>query len=204
MNQAIEIKGRCSACGGERDRPGQRLCRECHNAYARENRPRHSELSPDARKKANTRAYTKELIKRGQLERKPCETCGALDSQAHHEDYNDPRRVNWLCPPCHRKHHAENGSPAFHVETSEQSASIGNYPIENGVPIPVIRAGRRPGNGNRTRYPFGLMDVGDSFAFPAADHPRVHTAARHFSDRRRAAGVRFLVSYVHERCWRVS
>lgn len=78
------------------------------------------------------------------------------------------------------------------------------YVVEEGVPIPVIRTGRRPGHGNRVKYPFGRMAVGDSFAYPVGDHPRVHTAARHYSDRHRGAGVRFLVSYVHGRVWRVS
>jgi hypothetical protein len=35
--------------------------------------------------------------------RKPCEVCGDLKSEAHHNDYSKPFEVIWLC----RKHHIE-------------------------------------------------------------------------------------------------
>lgn len=84
---------------------GQGYCTPCHAAYARENRPRHRELSEEARIKANTRAYTKMLVKRGKLEKKPCQKCGSLLSQASHPDYTNPWQVNWLCRPCRRNEH---------------------------------------------------------------------------------------------------
>lgn len=69
-------------------------------------RPKHSELSPEARKKANCRAYTNELIRRGKLTRGPCEDCGSTEKvQPHHDDYDDPRNVRWKCADCHWKHH---------------------------------------------------------------------------------------------------
>jgi hypothetical protein len=42
-------------------------------------------------------------IRRGQLKRGPCEVCGAGDAEAHHDDYDLPLDVRWLC----RRHHAE-------------------------------------------------------------------------------------------------
>jgi len=42
-------------------------------------------------------------IESGRLERKPCEVCGNLKVDAHHEDYNKPLDVVWLC----RQHHAD-------------------------------------------------------------------------------------------------
>lgn len=69
----------------------------------RKNRPKHSELREDQRKKANTRAYTKQLIKRGELTKQPCKVCGNVNSESHHEDYSNPREVIWLC----RDHHLE-------------------------------------------------------------------------------------------------
>ena len=40
---------------------------------------------------------------RGITKKKPCEICGDLKVHAHHEDYNKPFNVIWLC----KKHHAE-------------------------------------------------------------------------------------------------
>jgi ribosomal protein S27AE len=100
----------CSLCGEHHSRKGKRrwqsYCKACHAANMREKRPKHRDLSPDARKKANTRSYTNVLVKRGHLSKDPCQRCGAGVAQAHHEDYDNPRLVMWLCRPCHMKHHA--------------------------------------------------------------------------------------------------
>lgn len=48
-------------------------------------------------------------IKRGRLIRsKACERCGASGGriEAHHPDYRKPLAVEFLCVPCHRRHHA--------------------------------------------------------------------------------------------------
>lgn len=39
----------------------------------------------------------------GTLVKLPCEECGSLNVQAHHEDYSKPLDVRWLC----KKHHNE-------------------------------------------------------------------------------------------------
>ena len=41
-------------------------------------------------------------IRDGRLLRQPCEVCGAVKVEAHHDDYSKPLDVRWLC----RKHHA--------------------------------------------------------------------------------------------------
>lgn len=95
----------CSSCGGDLgDRHGkQRYCKACHAKHMRETRPKHTELSQEARKKANARAYAKEYLKRGKIKKEPCSECGSQESQMHHEDYDKPLEVIWLC----RKHHLE-------------------------------------------------------------------------------------------------
>lgn len=44
-------------------------------------------------------------IKKGTLIRLPCVQCGNPKSLAHHEDYDKPLDVVWLCAPCHVQHH---------------------------------------------------------------------------------------------------
>ena len=52
---------------------------------------------------AQRRAHhaVQEAIKRGRIERLPCEVCKNKRSDAHHDDYNNPLDVKWLC----RLHH---------------------------------------------------------------------------------------------------
>lgn len=46
-------------------------------------------------------------IRSGDLVRKPCERCLAEKTEAHHEDYDKPLDVMWLCTPCHKQRHKE-------------------------------------------------------------------------------------------------
>lgn len=69
--------------------------------YQRKRRSKHPEKS---------RAYLKvhRAIKDGSLKREPCEKCGDINTEAHHDDYLQPLNVTWLCFKCHRKHHGQN------------------------------------------------------------------------------------------------
>lgn len=64
-------------------------------------------------------------IKDGRLTRQPCETCGREPEWlkvgpwaghqvviAHHDDYDRPLDVRWLCRRCHADHHIAQGSYA--------------------------------------------------------------------------------------------
>ena len=42
-------------------------------------------------------------LRRGIVQRGPCEVCGAQKVDGHHPDYDRPADVRWLC----RRHHAE-------------------------------------------------------------------------------------------------
>jgi hypothetical protein len=44
-------------------------------------------------------------IRKGELVRLPCEVCGDLKSEAHHDDYADALKVRWLCRKHHKEHH---------------------------------------------------------------------------------------------------
>jgi hypothetical protein len=56
----------------------------------------------EERKKVKVRKATLSAIKYGFLKRMPCEICGGK-SEAHHEDYDQPTKIRWLC----NKHHNE-------------------------------------------------------------------------------------------------
>ena len=46
-------------------------------------------------------------IKNGLLKKQPCIRCGEQKSLAHHEDYDKPLEIMWLCQPCHKQRHKE-------------------------------------------------------------------------------------------------
>lgn len=46
-------------------------------------------------------------LKNGALQRQPCCRCQNPKVVAHHEDYDFPLDVVWLCQPCHKQRHKE-------------------------------------------------------------------------------------------------
>jgi len=46
-------------------------------------------------------------LRKGILERLPCQVCGEKKSQAHHTDYSKPLDVLWLCFRHHREAHGQ-------------------------------------------------------------------------------------------------
>lgn len=63
-------------------------------------------------------------IKNGGLVSRDCERCGAEKTHAHHDDYNKPLAVMWLCAKCH-----------FHRHRELRAAGI-NIPVPEVVPAP--------------------------------------------------------------------
>lgn len=100
-------KQECSKCGKikEESRSRYAYCKSCHAEFMRKTRPIHSMLEPEAKKKANARSYANVYYRRGLLLRQPCLNCGDLNSQKHHEDYDKPLDVTWLCRRCHLAEH---------------------------------------------------------------------------------------------------
>lgn len=46
-------------------------------------------------------------LRKGLLLRAACERCGSEKSVAHHDDYDKPLDIMWLCQPCHKQRHKE-------------------------------------------------------------------------------------------------
>jgi len=61
---------------------------------------RYDQEHPEKLIARNAVAYALET---GTLKRLPCEVCGSISTEAHHEDYSKPLEVMWLCT----LHHAE-------------------------------------------------------------------------------------------------
>lgn len=55
--------------------------------------------------KQKARQMARNAVKAGKLLKLPCEVCGDLKSQGHHEDYNKPLAVIWLCTQHHKEKH---------------------------------------------------------------------------------------------------
>lgn len=48
-------------------------------------------------------------VRDGSLHSEPCCVCGTEKTVAHHDDYNKPLNVRWMCQAHHKQWHAENG-----------------------------------------------------------------------------------------------
>lgn len=58
-------------------------------------------------KRRNARSKLNHYIRDKRLLRQPCEICGAK-AEVHHDDYNKPLDVRWLCFRHHREWHKTN------------------------------------------------------------------------------------------------
>jgi len=64
-------------------------------------------------KKCKAHYAVKRAIKSKKLFREKCTECGRTDNtHAHHDDYDKPLNIRWLCPPCHFAWHTKNGHGA--------------------------------------------------------------------------------------------
>ena len=94
-------------------RPHRREDRRTRNTRYRQDHPERE------------RAYgaVARALKTGRLKKPPaCEGCGAPGSlHAHHQSYQEPLNVVWLCARCHHHHHRVRsffGQPEHDCETS--------------------------------------------------------------------------------------
>jgi len=74
--------------------------------YHRIRKPSHLKLKPDPRK-IKARRILNYGVRWGYIKRLPCSVCGDPKSEGHHEDYDKPKEVIWLCMKHHRELHAK-------------------------------------------------------------------------------------------------
>jgi len=48
-------------------------------------------------------------VRAGNLHSKPCEICGCDKTVAHHDDYDQPLNIRWLCQAHHKQWHVLHG-----------------------------------------------------------------------------------------------
>lgn len=97
---------RCSNLGAPRhqqadgltvyERNAERIKAERREQYATDSEHRKRVLARVAARKAHP-------------DPQPCERCGAERADRHHDDYDKPLDIRWLCRTCHIQHHAELG-----------------------------------------------------------------------------------------------
>lgn len=71
--------------------------------------------------KERARIAVSSAIRDGSLNAAPCEICGEIKTEAHHEDYAKPLEVRWLCKPCHAKDHRGTHCALGHEWTPENT-----------------------------------------------------------------------------------
>lgn len=102
---SVGRKSSCSICGKEKEQNylNESCCRTCKHLRVKLNRSKRTE---EQILKENVRRLTWMKMADGTLIRLPCEICGTdKDVQAHHDDYNRPLEVRWLCRKHHKEHH---------------------------------------------------------------------------------------------------
>lgn len=109
----------CRICGSflELNRLGLRpYCKTCENEYNSNYRKNYT-VTPLQVIRRKVRSLAHRGLKRGIIIRQPCENCGHQNSEMHHEDYDKPLEVNWLCRPCHLDLHQRNKVEDLEMES---------------------------------------------------------------------------------------
>ena len=60
-------------------------------------------------KKRQAAKKAQRAVKLGKIIRQPCELCGDINTDGHHDDYAKPLELRWLCRKHHRQWHKLNG-----------------------------------------------------------------------------------------------
>lgn len=110
------VKGECKTCSIElssawqlrnpesRAKIQRRYASTSHGKEAvRRSYASQSERHPE---RIKARGKLSNAIRRGKIQKQPCQVCGNLRVEAHHHDYSKPLDVVWLCGLDHRRQHS--------------------------------------------------------------------------------------------------
>jgi hypothetical protein len=99
-----EKSGYRGAKSTERVRAWREQNRERDNANMR---AYYHGLDAEGKKRWYARNALNRAIRKGDLERGACEVCAEPNAHGHHDDYDKPLDVRWLCPAHHAETHRE-------------------------------------------------------------------------------------------------
>ncbi len=109
--------GKCKECTKRDVRECYAAHREERAEYERMRSGRQSRKSQRARYQRNRRRIhptkyrasnaVSNAVRDGRLVRRPCELCGDVKAQAHHDNYDKALEVRWLCFKHHRELHGQ-------------------------------------------------------------------------------------------------
>jgi len=105
---------KCKECNKIDVRKNRKNKAEYYRAYDRARGNRQNKEYTDQWRAEKPKAYkahskVSNAIRDGKMKRLPCEICGDKESHAHHDDYNYPLTVRFLCAIHHKQWHDENG-----------------------------------------------------------------------------------------------
>jgi hypothetical protein len=86
----------------EKDRRRKKIFRATHKGYKTEEYREYCRKNPE---KVKAQQKLNSAIRYKKIKKEPCMFCGKKFVHGHHEDYNKPLEVDWMCPPCHYKYH---------------------------------------------------------------------------------------------------
>jgi len=95
----------CRKCTYIRDKPRHIQYRKTEGSIKLETE-RKNQYRKDNREKFLAHSMVQNHVRRGTLEKLPCEICGSTyRTHGHHEDYSKPLEVIWLCDEHHKEEH---------------------------------------------------------------------------------------------------
>ena len=118
LSKKVEFK--CDMCGiiaydkpSHYNRKKRHFCSmSCYSDFRKTKLPKEEQhrygtgfTKEEQKKRIKCRSITNKAIQRNELIRKPCEVCNGINSEAHHDNYNNPLDVKWLCFKHHREYH---------------------------------------------------------------------------------------------------